>query len=418
MRPSCARAALAVLVTAAIAACSSVLVALAACGFDAGAAGPSAEDRPLTADLTEVYRLGGSDAPDWAQFSRSGPVSFDGAGNLYILDPFAPQVVVIDPQGRQVRTIGRAGEGPGEFRFPFHLAVWRDGRLAVSDIARGAVQVFGPGGEFDHSVGTGTLPELIRPDPNGGALYAQGSSGPGDEIDDFSIGRIDLTADDVVSELVLRAWRAPREDPPEEVSADDFLDSSGNVSAARMLMVGGALDGVFFEPTLRWDILPDGRVAYADSSAYAIKVVVPGGPEVEVLLRPLPPEAVTGRLRSAAIEREIGRYTEILEDQGGMPDEFRERIEERGFYPEVAVIREIRSTWQGGLWVRRIGEEPWDDEGPIDVFGPDRQYFGTFAAGTTAMPEAFGPEGLVAFWEVDELDVPTLVVKRLPGDVR
>ena len=390
---------------------------LAACGSDSGTAGPSAEDRPLGADFTEVYRLGGSDAPDWAQFSRSGPVSFDGSGNLYILDPFAPHVVVVDPRGELVGTIGGAGQGPGEFRFPYHLAVWRDGRLAVSDIARGTIQVFGPGGEFDRSVGTGTLPELIKPDPNADALYAQGS-GPGEEIDDFSIGRIDLTAEDAVSELVLRAWRAPREDPPEEVSADDFLDSSGNVSAARMLMVGGALDGVFFEPSLRWDILPDGRVAYVDSSAYTIKVVVPGGPEVEVLLRPIPPEAVTGPLRSAAIEREIDRYTEILEDQGGMPDEFREKIEERGFYPEVAVIRELKSTWQGGLWIRRPGEQPWDDQGPIDVFGADRQYLGTFAAGTTTMPDAFGPDGLVAWWEIDELDVPTIVVKRLTEELR
>ena len=103
-----------------------------------------------------------------------------------------------------------------------------------------------------------------------------------------------------------------------------------------------------------------------------------------------------------------------------MPDDFRDAIEERGFYPEVSVIREMRSTWQGGLWVRRIGEEPWewDDHGPIDVFGQDRGYVGTFAAGTATMPEAFGPDGLVAFWEVDELEVPTIVVKRLPAEMR
>lgn len=389
-------------------------VVLAACGTDY----ETARDRPLAADFPEVYRAGGLDAPDWAQFTGRGPVSFDGSGNLYILDPFAPQVVVIDPHGQLVGTIGRAGAGPGEFRFPYHLAVWRDGRLAVSDIAREAILFFGPGGDFDRSVTTGTLPELIRPDPNAEALYAQGSPGPGDGMDEFSIGRIDLAADGVVLAPVLRAWRAPREDPPGEVSADDFLDSSGNVSAARMLMVGGALDGVFFEPALRWDVLPDGRVAYADSSAYAIKVVVPGGPEVEVLMRAIPPQAVNDRLRSAAIEREIGRYTELLEDQGGMPGEFREKIEERGFYPEVPVIRELRSTWRGGLWVRRTAPEPWDDQAPIDIFGPNRQYAGTFAAGTATMPDAFGPDGLVAYWELDEMDVATIVVKRLPERVR
>ena len=396
----------------------------------------TAQDRPLTADFPEVYLAGGLNAPDWAQFTGRGSVSFDGSGNLYVLDSGASQVVVIDPQGRLVRTIGRAGEGPGEFGLPFRLVAWRDGRFAVQDLRHDAIQVFGPGGEFDHSVKMGTHPALttIRPDPIGDALYAQGSSGSGsrirsalselmgreaeprtDELDDFGIGRIDLNAEVVVSDLVLQAWRAPREDPPDEVSASDILDRSRMLST----MLRGATEGVFFEPTLRWDILPDGTIAYADSSAYAIKLVTPGGAAVQVLQRPIPPETVTDRLRSAAIEREIDRLTRIfVEVQGDMPDDFREKIEERGFYPEVPVILELRATWQGGLWIQRPGEDPWDTQGPIDVFGPDRQYVGTFAAGTTTMPEAFGPDGLVAYWEIDELDVPSIVVKRLPGGVR
>ena len=34
------------------------------------------------------------------------------------------------------------------------------------------------------------------------------------------------------------------------------------------------------------------------------------------------------------------------------------------------------------------------------------------------MPEAFGPGGLVAFVEMDEFVVPTIIVKRLPAAVR
>ena len=87
---------------------ATAVVAFAACGPDAGTEGPSAQDRMLAADFAEVYRVGGRDAPDWAQFSRSGPVGFDGAGNLHILDPFASRVVVVDPEGRLVRTIAYA----------------------------------------------------------------------------------------------------------------------------------------------------------------------------------------------------------------------------------------------------------------------------------------------------------------------
>ena len=45
-------------------------------------------------------------------------------------------------------------------------------------------------------------------------------------------------------------------------------------------------------------------------------------------------------------------------------------------------------------------------------------FLGTFATGATAMPDAFGPDGLAAFIERNELDVQTVVVGRLPPSVR
>ena len=54
--------------------------------------------------------------------------------------------------------------------------------------------------------------------------------------------------------------------------------------------------------------------------------------------------------------------------------------------------------------------------GPIDVITPEGEYLGTLP--DSRMPNAFGPDGLVAYVEVDELDVPTVVVKRLPAGIR
>ena len=129
----------------------------------------TAQDRPLTADFPEVYRAGGLNAPDWAQFASRGPVSFDASGNLHILDPGNYRVVVIDPQGRFVKTIGRQGEGPGEFGFTFRMVVWRDGRIAVNDLQNNVIHLFGPGGAFDHSMRVPSHISLnsIKPDPNG-----------------------------------------------------------------------------------------------------------------------------------------------------------------------------------------------------------------------------------------------------------
>ncbi len=49
---------------------------------------------------------------------------------------------------------------------------------------------------------------------------------------------------------------------------------------------------------------------------------------------------------------------------------------------------------------------------------PDGRYLGTFPPGSTAMPSAFGPDGLVAFVETDDLDVPYVAVRRLPEGMR
>ena len=102
----------------------------------------------------------------------------------------------------------------------------------------------------------------------------------------------------------------------------------------------------------------------------------------------------------------------------GMEDVIRDAMSSMRVYHEVPVLRHIKATWDGGLWVQRHGSDPWDDQGLIDVFGADRQYRGTLALNDPEMPVAFGPGGLAAFWEVDELDVPIMIVKRLPRRMR
>ena len=103
---------------------------------------------------------------------------------------------------------------------------------------------------------------------------------------------------------------------------------------------------------------------------------------------------------------------------GDPMEAMREGVESAPFFDEIPVVRGVRATWNGNLWIQRRGDEPWDDSGPIDVFGADGRYLGTFSEEQTEMPSAFGPAGRVAFVEKDEFDVPTIVVKTLPPDVR
>lgn len=104
-------------------------------------------------------------------------------------------------------------------------------------------------------------------------------------------------------------------------------------------------------------------------------------------------------------------------------------VEGARFMPEVPVVRDVRTTWDGTIWVLRRGPDPVgealaltdtgeSEPGPIDVLSVEGRYVGTFAPEETMLPRAFGPGGLVAFVETDEYDVATIVVRRLPDGVR
>ncbi len=82
-----------------------------------------------------------------------------------------------------------------------------------------------------------------------------------------------------------------------------------------------------------------------------------------------------------------------------------------------SVIRALAATWDGRIWVQRRDGFP-DADGAIDVLSPSREYAGTLPAGSTAFPDAFGPDGLVVFIERDEMDVESVVVRRLPRFLR
>ncbi len=67
---------------------------------------------------------------------------------LYVADVTRHLIRIIDLTGeRQVGTLGKRGEGPGEFNFPSHVSVGRDGRLAVTDALNMRVQLFAADGK-------------------------------------------------------------------------------------------------------------------------------------------------------------------------------------------------------------------------------------------------------------------------------
>jgi len=73
-------------------------------------------------ELKEELSLGGPEAQGEYAFGQIADLVVDDAGSFYVLDGRSSHVKVFDASGRYVRTIGRAGQGPGEFEQPMNLS--------------------------------------------------------------------------------------------------------------------------------------------------------------------------------------------------------------------------------------------------------------------------------------------------------
>lgn len=388
------------------------------------------EDRWLEPDFEEVYRVGAALGEAWQEFGTVGRVGFDEAGNLHVFDRLAARVVVVNPEGEFVREFGRRGEGPGEFQSALDMVVMRDGRVVVADMGHRAYHIFAPTGDLERMVRMGRVAMVRQMDAEaGGESLIRGArvlgfayqAVPGETTmafpDPRTIERIFLSEGEAAVETAAEvwgpAWTRPTERP---------------LGRGRQRIVSrGPRRG--FEPELFAGVLPGGRIAFSDSSAYAVKIAERDGGWVStILIRPFSPEPVTERVMRAEKDRRLRNIEDrsegsvsrsagglVVSGTGGGARE-REQIETLEFAEEVPLVRDLRTSWNGRIWVLRRGDEPVSD-GPIDILAADGRYVGSYRTGATPLPDAFGPEGLAAFIDRDELDVQTVVVKRLPPDV-
>ncbi len=373
-----------------------------------------AEHRSLQADFEEVFRVGTAIGEPRENFTTIVRLAFDEGGNLYVFDgvmragmpariamPTSLRVLVFDRTGGFLREVGRMGEGPGEFNWPLGYVVMRDGTMVVGESRQRAYQIFDPAGNFVRMVRTPedlqVMSPDIRGDPRGGHLLALSFATDMRGWTSQPILRMSLADDVARVETVAEGW----------------LPESPVLDPARTMGFGSISMAAIFQPELLYGVLPDGAIVFSDSSTYKLKLTRPDGTRVErVIARPIAPQPVTAPMQEAW--REQRAADQLRAERAGWTSlgSF-----DPPFYPELSVIQAVATTWDGRIWVQRRDGFP-DADGAIDVLIPPGEYIGTFAAGSIAFPDAFGPHGLVAFIERDEMDVESVVVRRLPPFLR
>jgi len=287
----------------------------------------------------ELWRIGGFSEAEEELFGVITDIIVDEQRNVYVLDAQLSEIRVFDIEGDYIRTIGREGEGPGEFRYPSDMLFLPDGQLGA--IQQNRLVLFGtegePAGDFHFKEpGGGGFFRLVNVRPTGdqlAVLYQLGSKDKTAWSTTHRLGLFDMTG----KQRIVIAEARTRMD----YTGARFVEEDWN----------------HFDQC--WAASPDGRVlARSSSTEYEISVWDSDGKLDRVIHREYPPHRRSSEDIEGIRERWSRRFS-------WLPDlDF--EIEE-----SWAPVHDLYARADGTLWVRTSRGRRNGGEGTLagfDVF--------------------------------------------------
>ena len=105
----------------------------------------------MAVDLRQVTRIGGYDDRTGYALSNVGCAQLLPDGDLAICDRTTREIRIFDLEGKLLRSLGRRGDGPGEFQTLRGAIPIDGGRLLAFDLTLKRVTVFLPDGSVEYS---------------------------------------------------------------------------------------------------------------------------------------------------------------------------------------------------------------------------------------------------------------------------
>jgi hypothetical protein len=365
-----------------------------------------AAQSPQRWTLQPVVSIGGAEANDERYaFDRVTVDAITGRlnGNLLVLDVHGQRVLEYDASGRHVRTQGRAGEGPGELRFPTAIAIGAGDSAWVFDVGRITVYPAEGGGARTQRAGIRTFgPARVRPGGFLRALAAVPASAGG--TGSFVPAQTEVVQFNAEGATVDTVLRGPL---PARVLVQ--VQEGTSVFSTHATEQYGV--------TTHWDMLRDGSLVISDSSAYVLRLAAPDGSVVRTFGTGEPARRTTAADRERALDR-IRAAQARLPDGGAFapnPVLLRRQLEQTPFSPVIPRVVGVRVDPQDRIWVGVSGERR--DLDRIDVYDRNGRLIATITD-PPGMPAALYGDDQAALLERDELDAQRVRILRIVRDGR
>jgi len=357
--------------------------------------------------LEEVMTIGeAAGNPDY-QFGQIAGIAITSDGQIVLVDQQAQQLKVFDPTGTYVRTIGRAGSGPGEFGPGVGpVLIGRGDTLIVPDLGNQRVNI----------------------------LKSDGSE-PADFRMSFERGipaRWDMTeTGDLVYQL--RALNLPNTEQRETLDLIATVSYTGEIVDTLLTPARGESftfgeDGqpkrMVFSPEPVWSMVGDDGLCFAVNDVFRLSMFDALGTLNRIVTVPVERKPVT----EADIEFFMETVDRLLKEQGVPPAQAEIVKSTFNFAEYFPAFLQMMPGPDGSLWVQRVQEptgmtaeerENWNpllDLGASkwDILDAEGRYLGVLDLPHRFQPVTFEGDLVYGIWR-DEFDVQYVRVMRVVG---
>jgi hypothetical protein len=314
---------------------------------------------PIRIVFTEELSIGAEYGDENYMFGNRVYFNVDGGGHFYVNDWDKKCIRKFDPNGHFLLTIGRPGQGPGEFQNVWHPRFDKNNNLYISDIV-GNRRIT----RFDKD---GTFLELIKVPIRLSDILINSQG--------FYIGyQTSMNEDSATTVLGLF-------DPEFQLLSEFhkttrvFTSPSGRGSDSRAQFLANLLDDEAFTPNMTCILADDDSVYFGYPENYEISIYSPEGKLKKIIRRDYDPIKVG--------KKHIEGFIQYQEDEffrfSPYPEDIKKKVFELIEYPKFKAAYDTFALMDNG-WIAVVVDYIADEYTLIDLFDKQGTYIAQFEA--------------------------------------